>query len=354
VANELLLIGSVPLDTAEAVFRTLGVPLGPYLAAMPDGELGERRWWVRRFAHQIFDGHPQIETLQRPPPEEMRMDRLVRRGRGTPWKFRLKPGVKDVVFREPGTGMGFTRDAVESYGVFRRLKSEGVLPRALRFQVSIPLPNSIASLSSFGLEDLAPMRAGLERALRAEVEEIGRRIPPEDLAIQWDGSWEVTDVYGAVPGMPPDGAVARNAAQVARLAPGVPERALLGYHLCFGTFGGWPRFAPPDLGRAVELANAMIEASGRRVDWINIPALDRLDRAFYAPLAALRPQGARVYLGLIHSMPTFKERLAVARAVLPEFGVAGYCGFGRIPASELPVILKDHLDAAAALKKPAP
>ena len=39
---------------------------------------------------------------------------------------------------------------------------------------------------------------------------------------------------------------------------------------------------------------------------------------------------------------------AGARKYLPHFGLAAYCGFGRNPASELPGILADHLQAGAA------
>jgi len=121
----------------------------------------------------------------------------------------------------------------------------------------------------------------------------------------------------------------------------------LGYHLCFGTLGGWPRFQPNDLGETVKLANAFLEASGRRVDWIHIPLLDTSDEAFFAPLKELEPRGARVYLGAIHNMERFQQRVALARKYLPEFGLAAYCGFGRNPVSELPGILADHLKAAA-------
>jgi hypothetical protein len=72
--------------------------------------------------------------------------------------------------------------------------------------------------------------------------------------------------------------------------------------------------------------------------------LDRSDDAFYAPLENLNPQGARVYLGAIHNMARFKERIASARKYLPDFGL-GYCGFGRQPVSALRQILEDHLAA---------
>jgi len=122
---------------------------------------------------------------------------------------------------------------------------------------------------------------------------IAQQIPHEDLAIQWDCSTEVQDVYGAVPGLPKEGAIERNVAQFRRLSPLVPEKAHLGYHLCFGTLGGWPRFAPADLSATVDLANAVIEASGRRVDWIHIPVLNGVGDAFFAPLKNLKPRGAR-------------------------------------------------------------
>jgi hypothetical protein len=132
---------------------------------------------------------------------------------------------------------------------------------------------------------------------------------------------------------------------VRNLSPHIPAEVALGYHFCFGTLGGWPRFQPDNLGQAVELANAFITASGRRVDWIHLPVLDRSEDAFFAPLANLKPQGARVYLGAIHSMERFGERIATARKYLPEFGLGAYCGFGRLPRSELSAILTDHLKA---------
>jgi hypothetical protein len=57
---ELLLVGSVPLDTVEQVFRQVGGPLGPYLAYMPDGEVGERRYWIDGVAYRVLNGHPEI------------------------------------------------------------------------------------------------------------------------------------------------------------------------------------------------------------------------------------------------------------------------------------------------------
>jgi hypothetical protein len=34
---------------------------------MPDGEVGERRSWVKRFSYLLFNEHSDLETLRCPP-----------------------------------------------------------------------------------------------------------------------------------------------------------------------------------------------------------------------------------------------------------------------------------------------
>ncbi len=345
MSNELLLVGSIPLPKVEDVFRTFGGPLGPYLPAMPDGEVGERRWWVIRIAYQVFNGHPELETLRRPKPDDG-VERLVPRDRADSWQFKVKDGVDAVRFGHPGLRLGFASDAINSYFIFRKLKDEGVIPKSVRFQIALPLVNSVVTIGTFPVAgDIEKVRPGYEAALAAEIARIVGELPQDDIALQWDCSWEITDMYNGIKGLDPSGAIDRNIGQIARLSRLVPEQVQLGFHFCFGTFGGWPRFAPDSLGGAVDLANAAVAQAGRRIDWVHIPTLDTTADGFYAPLHSLRPDGARIYLGLIHSMNTFRERLAAARRHLPEFGLAAYCGFGREPVSALPRILEDHLSA---------
>ncbi len=346
VGGELLLVGSIPLDTPQEVFEAFGAPLGRYLFAMPDGEVGPRRHWISRVHYRVLAAHPELEVVQRPAPDENGVERQFPRDASDAWWFKVKDGVEQVRFGDPGWRLGYARDAVNSYFVFSVMKEKGVLPPHLRFQVSIPMVNSVLPPRIFpDREDLDRIRPGYQAATRAEIAKIVEKIPAKELAIQWDCSTEVQDSYGGIPGFPIDGAIERNLAEVRNLAPHIPSEVALGYHFCFGTLGGWPRFQPDDLGQAVKLANAFVAASGRRVDWIHIPVLNRSDDAFFAPLEKLEPRGARVYLGAIHNMAQFNARIATARKYLPDFGLGAYCGFGRLSVSDLPNILTDHLKA---------
>jgi hypothetical protein len=346
VSDELLLVGSIPLDTPEDVFRMFGPPLGKYLFAMPDGEVGPRRHWISRVHYQVLAAHPELEVVQRPAPDEHGVERQFPRNAGDAWHFKVRDGVSRVRFGDPGWRLGYARDALNSYFVFKVMKERGVLPEHLRFQVSIPMVNSVLPPRIFpNLEDLDRIRPGYQEALRVEIATIVDKIPAGELAIQWDCSTEVQDAYGSIPGFSLDGAIERSLGEVRALSPHIPAGVALGYHFCFGTLGGWPRFAPDDLGQAVQLANGVVAASGRKVDWIHIPVLERTDDAFYAPLSKLKPNGARIYLGAIHTMDRFKDRIATARKYLPDFGLGAYCGFGRRPVAELGEILGDHLRA---------
>jgi len=345
MGDKLLLVGSVPLDSVEEVMRTFGGALADYLPALPDGEVGERRSWVNRLCYLIFNGHADIETLKRPKPVDGR-EQLLPRSRDDAWQFRVRPGAGRVLFGNPGSRLGYARDAVSSYFVFRTLREKGVLPADLRFQISIPMVNSVVRPLYFpDPQDLDRVRPGFEESLAAELAAIVARIPHRDLAIQWDCAWEVQAVSGSPAASAEEAKIGTHVAPIARLSKQLPDGVQLGFHFCFGTFGGWPAFAPDTLSATVDLANAAVESAARRVDWVHIPTLDRADDAFYAPLARLDPRGARVYLGAIHNMSTLKARLDAARKFLPDFGLAAYCGFGRTPPAEMPRLLADHLAA---------
>ena len=346
MAENILLIGSIPYETVEEVFGVFGGALDRHLAAIPDGEVGPRKHWISKVHYQVIAAHPDFDVI-RHPAHEKGVERVNPRGVSDSWVFRVKTGIDRVRFGEPGWRLGYASDAVSSYFVFRTLRERGVFSSDKRFQVSLPSVNSVITPRVFTEPgDLEKIKPGYEDALIAEIEMIIQKLPPEDLAIQWDCATELQDAYGAVPEFDPATMIDRNISQFRRLNSVIPEKAWLGFHLCFGTLGGWPRFVPDDLRGAVEIANAFVEHSLRRVDWLHLPILDRSDASFFKDLENLKPAGARVYLGIIHNMDRFKERLAIARKYLPDFGLAAYCGLGREDPEKLTSHLKDHLIAA--------
>jgi hypothetical protein len=70
MSKDLLLVGSIPLDTVEHVFGRFGRTLGGYLMSLPDGEVGLRRHWISRVHYQVLAIHPNIEILRHPRPDD--------------------------------------------------------------------------------------------------------------------------------------------------------------------------------------------------------------------------------------------------------------------------------------------
>ncbi len=351
MTDDVLLVGSIPHNSIPEAMEMFGGPLAKHLAALPDGEVGWRRFWITRVHFQVFALHPDLEVVQRPRRDDG-VERIYPHDASDNWNFRVREGVDKVVFGHPGWRLGFYQDAANSYHFFRHLKENGSIAKHTRFQVSIPTAvSAVPPRIMPNKADLDKLRPGYIDAVRAEIDAMLKVIPADELAIQWDCSTELQDAYGQVAGYSLEGAIERNTPQIHALSKDIPESVALGFHLCFGTLGGWPRFAPDSADKAVDLANAFIAGAGRRVDWMHIPMLDREDDAYYAPLAGLRAGKTKIYLGMIHNMANFETRLAVARKYVSGFGVGAYCGFGRRRPEELGEILDEHLRAVEALKR---
>jgi len=347
MSKNLLLVGSIPCETVEEVFRTWGATFAPHLEYMPDGEVGDRLHWIDGQAYRVFNGHPEIKTVKRPAPEDG-VERWKPRDMEDQWTFRVKPGVDRVRFGDPGWRLGYARDAINSYFVFKTLRKEGVLPADLRFMVALPTPHSATALFFKDPDDYPAIKPGYEAAMLAEVENIARHIPNDDLAIQWDAACESVDIEFGLPWLGDAITPERYASyveQFERLSAAVPEAVALGYHACFGTLGGWPTVKPDNIEKQVKFLNDAVARSKRRIDFVHLPMLDRTDPEYAAPLTDLAVAGADVYLGLIHNMERYPERLANARARLPDCKIAAPCGFGRISPAELQRVMDEHRQA---------
>ncbi|MBS0221757.1 MAG: hypothetical protein JSR91_13540 [Proteobacteria bacterium] len=340
--DRLHLIGSIPLDSSEQVFRRLAAELGPYLGRMPDGETGERSRWVY-FQRQMLLDHPAMEIDPTVPPYKfIQWDGKVIREIE---QVRFKPGIDpDAVTFETG----YDKAALASREVFRHLREAGVIAPHVRFQVCLPTPMASGYLyvspaareTYFGV---------YERALKAALANIVAAIPARHLAIQWDVCQEVLVFEDYFEDRPAD---YKNQIfdMLGRLGDSVPVDVETGYHLCYGSPRDEHLVQPKDAAVLVEMLNGIAAAIRRRIDFLHIPVpKGRTDAAYYAPLGNWRrPSGTRLYLGLLHHDDDAgdKTRIAVARQFVDDFGLSAECGWGRTEPGRLPGLLRGHRLAA--------
>ena len=92
-----------------------------------------------------------------------------------------------MCFGNPGYRLGYAKDATNSYFVFKTLREIGVIPRGVRFQISMPMVNSVVRPMTFpDPADLARIRPGYEAAIAAEPSpRTGLVAQPEDLGRVW-------------------------------------------------------------------------------------------------------------------------------------------------------------------------
>lgn len=345
--GDVLLVGSVPLDSAREVFRICAAALGSHLRALPDGEIGARKSWIQCQAMFVFDGHPALETVSRP-----RSPDGIPRDYGDSWVFRLKPGIEAIDFDD----LKYAGWAGESYRIFCDLRRDGEIPAGLRFQVSLPTPQGGCLAFFDRTSDRELVIDAYERAMMREVEKICAQIPHHDLALQWDVCTEVLEIAGNLAFLPGE-PLTRAGTQFERIARSIPSEVVLGYHFCYGDLAHRHLVEPDNLGLSVRMANLAISRSKRRVDWVHMPVpISRSDDAYFAPLGELQTGDTKVFLGLIHLHDGSEGALKRARAArrrLPHFGVATECGLGRRAPETLGEVLRIHREVAEQLMRDA-
>lgn len=325
MARQVHLVGGVALDTVEEVFDAVGRELGPYVKRVPDGEVGPRRHWFT-WQQPLLMKSPFLA----PDPNQIQPY-------GGGFLIGLAPGVRAEEVRIGE--LGYAREARSSFADFKDAQRQGVLPPGLRFQVSLPTPYAV--VQSFCIEAArAAILPAYERAMFAEVKRLADRIPPRELAIQWDVCIEMIQWDGRLAAFPAPPSLAETfGAAFARLASAVPPEVELGFHLCYGDPEGRHVIEPQDCTKMVELANLIAAAAGRPTAFMHLP-MDpaRADEAFYAPLAglALAPE-TEIHLGLIDARDGIagaERRIAAAHKFLGQFGIATPCGMNRAKRPE--------------------
>ncbi|WP_374010781.1 hypothetical protein [Leifsonia sp. LS-T14] len=335
------LVGSVNLPDAETVLRTVGSHLGDRMRRIPDGEVGERFYWVQ-FQTARLDSMAGISRI----PVEPFFLREIFDGR----PFRLDEGVTaaDLVFPD----LGYADAALESYATFRALRDEGVIAPGTRFQVSLPTPAGVVG-PFIVPEDRAAFEPAYERALFGELQRILDGIPHEDLAIQWDTAVEFALLEGRMPSWFGEDVLAGVIERAARQAAAVPADVQVGYHLCYGDVEEQHFVQPVNAGHLADVLRGILAAAPRPITWVHLPVpIERDDAEYFAPLADVEvPAGTELYLGLIHhedGLEGARRRAQAAATAVDGFGVGTECGFGRGPSERTPSLLDLHAAVAEA------
>lgn len=326
VADTVHFVGSVCLPDQRTMTQDLCDSLASRLRRISDGETGKRENFVI-FQSQVFNESPFVQAPF--PPGSSSKGPKISPGPDAP-QIKLLPVEYDDF-------------AISGYGEFCKLRDEGIIPKTVRFQVSLPTPlNVIGNLvTPLWRSTVEPLYEG---ALLTALRRIQDSVPPGDLAIQWDMASEFAYLEGAASAPPwftpiKEGLLER----VLKLAAAVDEGVELGFHLCYGDMGHKHFVEPKDTALLCEVANAILEGVTRPVDWIHMPVpRSRVDGAYFAPLKKLELGKTELYLGLLHANDEegTRDRIKAAAQSIKPFGLATECGLGRSSQAELESIIE--------------
>ncbi|MEM7113360.1 MAG: hypothetical protein AAF614_13070 [Chloroflexota bacterium] len=339
IPHSIHLVGSVPLATTEEVFDAVCGAFGTHLRRVPDGETGVRKGWIG-FQHDMLEQHTAV--LLDPAGRKVPIRDLDGGVSRENHLFILKPemAVDYIDFRP----LGYAEPARESYAVFKAKQAAGIISPKTRFQVCLPTPFA-TGLLYFHPNSQEAYIGRMRAALLDELAEICAAIPHEDLAIQWDCCQEILLLENY---FPEDWVYDSSnlAPTLGELGDSVPDGAELGFHLCYGSPVDAPLVRQKDMGVAVGLANSIQAALTKQMDFIHLPVSQKTaDLPFFAPLANLTLSAStEIYLGLLQPKDPDNDqaRITAAQQVLPTFGVATECGWGRKQPETVPQVLAVH------------
>lgn len=326
IASTIHFVGSICLPDTPAVFDCLCSSLPSRLRRIPDGETGKRHNFVS-FQREVFHDSPFVQAPF-PPGAGSGKSELDARTDAQPI-IKLLP-------------LEYDDFAIAGYHEFCKLRNEAIIPKGVRFQVSLPSPVNVVGnvVEPCWRAQVEPL---YEAALLAALERIQDEIPAHDLAVQWDLASEFAYLEGAVSsplwfGPAKGGLVDR----IVKLAAGVREGVQLGFHLCYGDLGHRHFVEPRDTALLVDFAGMLLGRVERRVDWLHMPVpKGRVDAAYFEPLKGLRMGGTELYLGLLHAGDEegTRKRVVAAAEFIGPFGLATECGLGRSSRAELESVL---------------
>lgn len=338
--HDVLLVGSLPVASAEAAMTAAAQAIGPALKRIPDGETGPRSKFITWQAPVLAQAE-QFETLPLGPQSEWGAN-----GEFPPRIIRLKPGATGTP-KFPATG--YAEAAIASYGVFARLKAAGKIGRDVRFEIGLPTPLGVVAVFMEPDAQAVAEPAYRQRIIE-DLDRICAAIPHAELCIQWDVPEEIA-VWENHNTTCLDNPRDQIVDKLVELMNRVPEDAELGLHLCYGDISH-KHWKEPDLGVLAALTNAVVARLRRRLDYVHMP-IPRVwtDPARYRGLGDFKTAaGTQIFLGLVHltdGEAGARARIAAAKRHLRSFGVATSCGLGRRNPTDIAKLLDLHRAVAA-------
>ena len=342
--DNILLVGSIPLENTTQVFDLIGKSLEGLVSRIPDGETGERLSWLGWQDH-VFENNPNLiaeehegDHRDATTPEWMKLKK---------W-FKIKDGVNPIDIKVGP--LKYSESAITSYQIFKKNRKEGRIAATTKFQISIPSPFNLMN-SAIKPEHRILVEPQYEARLKLEINQIISEIPSKDLAIQWDCAHDMQAFDNARP-VYFDERYQGIADRLIRIGEWVPKDIELGYHFCYGSLGGKHFVEPKTMEPMVDLANRISSKLNRTLNWIHMPVpIERTDDDYYRALETLKlkPE-TTLYLGLIHDSDGVEGatiRIATAEKFRSNFGIATECGFGRRPADTVLPLLNLHKEIAS-------
>jgi hypothetical protein len=348
--------GGVNLPDAETVMREIAARVPNGVRRIPDGETGDRQQWIF-FQLQKFWATPGLE--QAPPVD-------LGAGYDQMPKVRLADGVApdDVVW----PNLGYADAYIESFAVFDRLQSEGVIPAGVRFQVEYPTP--LASINAWVIDEQQDLLEGsYQRAVFADLARLLATLPHDRIAVQWDVAVEfgiLDGHFGVSERQSFDAIVER----LARCVEQVPDEVPVGLHLCYGDYKHRHFKEPESLATQVAVVNRLNATARRQVSFFafTVPQYQR-DPTYFEPLHGLRIRpGTEIYFALVpyhadeQKPGTTEDQVRLIDENLvshpgnggaPAWGICTECGMARAEREEIPRLLDLHREILAANGVPA-
>lgn len=317
------LVGSIPMDDAEAAMSVALDRLGPHLHTLPDGETGERSDWIIHIVESLRD-HPDLEVREEGQWSDYD-DTLTH-------KVRLGHSLdgRDL-------DLGHVAAFEDSFPVFERLREERG-DDDLSFQVGIP---SDLDMALFTLGPTGPLlhRWPFTVATLREIHAIHRRAG-QDVVFQIELPAELVAVTRTPRPLQPLVA-AWLARGIVRLARRAPAGARFGLHLCLGDMNHEALARMHDVRPLVLLANAISARwpAPQPLEYVHVPLAagqmpPPMQREYHAPLVDLDlPDHVRLVAGLVHEDRSVEELRELLELVEDLVGrtvdVANACGLGR-------------------------